>query len=189
MFYIDDIDSIANTLDKGGIILYPTDTIWGLGCDATNPKSVERIYEIKKRPMERPFILLVNDIGMLRKYVPKIHPRLETLLAYHERPLTVIYQQVKNLPKIVRGEGDSVAIRITLDEFCRQIISKLGRPIVATSANLSDHPHPSHFGDISSEIIHQVNYVVKYRQDKKRSGELSQIVKLSSKAELIFVRE
>jgi L-threonylcarbamoyladenylate synthase len=189
MFYIDDIDSIANTLHKGGIILYPTDTIWGLGCDATNARSVEKIYKIKKRSIDRPFILLVSDIEMLRKYVPKIHPRLETLLAFHERPLTVIYQKVRNLPKIVRGAGDTVAIRITLDEFCRQMISKLGRPVVATSANISDHPYPAHFGDISSEIINQVNYVVKYRQDRKNTGEPSQIVKLSPKAELIFLRE
>lgn len=183
-----EIDLIVQKLAAGNTILYPTDTIWGLGCDATNAAAVERIYEIKNRPKDKPFILLVDGIDMLHEYVDNIHPRLETLLFYHERPLTVIYDTPKNLPDIAMGPDKTVGIRVTQDLFCKTIIEQLGKPIVATSANKSDRPFPRNFGSIDIEVIKESDYVVKYKQDDQSESAESVIVKVSDKAELVFLR-
>ncbi|MDH3651387.1 MAG: L-threonylcarbamoyladenylate synthase [Saprospiraceae bacterium] len=183
-----EVDQIIEALSHGGTIIYPTDTIWGLGCDATNELAVERIYQIKNRPKSKPFVILVSSIQMLKDYVNDVHPRLETLLSYHERPLTVIHKSSKNLPPNVIGKTGSVAVRITHDRFCCEIIDELGKPIVATSANFTHQPFPTHFGSISSELIRKVDYVVKYKQDVQATTEPSIIVKISEKSELIFVR-
>ncbi len=183
-----EVDKIVETLVGGGIIIYPTDTIWGLGCDATNEGAVDRIFEIKRRPKTKPFVILVSSIDMLKKFVDDVHPRLETLLAYHQRPLTVIYRKPKNLPANVTGGSSTVAVRIAADLFCREVIEAFGKPIVATSANFAGEPFPTHFGSISSELIRKVDYVAKYKQDELSPSEPSVIVKLTDKSELIFVR-
>jgi len=183
-----ELDQIVKTLDDGGVIIYPTDTIWGIGCDATNPKAVDKIYSIKERPKSKPFIILVNGINMLHQYVNKVHPRLETLLSYHKRPLTVIYDYPKNLPTNVIATDGSVAIRIAQDPFCQQLIEFLGKPIVATSANKSTEPFPSNFGNISFDIMQKVDYIVHYKREDESVHDPSVIVKLSDKSELIFLR-
>lgn len=185
---MEEFDKIIRTLEHGGTILYPTDTIWGIGCDATNAAAVDNIYHIKKRPKNKPFILLVDGIEMLKQYVRSLHPRLETLLAYHMRPLTIIYDQGKNLPPNIPGPEGSVAIRITQDIFCQNIITALGKPLVATSANFSEDPFPEHFGSISTELLRSVDYIVKYKQDLKNMHDPSPIVRLGEKEELIFIR-
>ncbi len=184
-----ELDAIVRTLDEGGTIIYPTDTIWGIGCDATNARAVEKVYRIKNRPREKPFIILVDGLEMLHKYVEEIHPRLETLLAYHQRPLTVIYENPRNLPSIVLSPEGTAAIRIALDPFCQQLIGILGRPIVATSANLSNEPFPRDFGNISFQLLQKVDYIVNYKQDQPCDEDPSVIVKLSEKSELIFLRD
>ncbi len=185
----DQIADIVRTLALGGTILYPTDTIWGVGCDATNQDAVQKIYDLKQRNTGKGFVILVSDLQMLREYVRHVHPRIDTLLAYHTRPITVIYDKSKNLPNNVTAPDDSIAVRVANDPFCRELISTFGKPLVATSANVSDKGFPHHFGEISSEIIEGVDYVVKYRQSDKTKHEPSVIVRMSEGEELDFVRE
>lgn len=186
------IDSILEktiaTLENGGTILYPSDTIWGLGCDATQGNAVERIFKIKARPTDKPFILLMADMEMATEYVGAFHPKLDRLLQYHERPLTIVFQQCRNLPAISHGTDGSVAVRIVKDEFCRRLIDKLGKPLISTSANKNGSPFPQHFGEISSDIISMVDYVTPYRQQEDSPTEPSVIVTLSQKEELVFLR-
>ena len=187
-----DIESILEktiaTLEKGGTILYPSDTIWGLGCDATQADAVERIFKIKDRPSDKPFILLMADLEMATEYVGAYHPKLDRLLQYHDRPLTIVFQRCQNLPSISHGPDGSVAVRIVKDEFCRRLIDKLGKPLVSTSANKNGSPFPQHFGEIGSDIISAVDYVTPYRQQEASPTEPSVIVTLSKKDELVFLR-
>lgn len=185
----DDISEIVRLIQNGGIICYPTDTVWGIGCDATNEAAVARVSELKGRAPDKGYILLVSDIDMLKRYVPKIHPRLETLLAFHQRPLTVIYEKNTGLPDIVKAPNGSVAIRVAQDEFCQELIRALDKPLVSTSANKSNEPFPGSYGAISSEILGGVDYVVKYRQDDKTPHEPSSIARLDRHQELEFLRD
>jgi len=188
-FDTDNFENIANILVDDGIILYPTDTIWGLGCDATNQVAVERVYNLKQRDRSNPFVLLVDSIEMLKEYVVALHPRLETLMMYHTRPMTVIYEQAKNLPPNVVGSEGSVAIRVAHDSFCRHLIRAVGKPLVATSANISNQPFPAIFGEISSQVIQGVDYVTKHRRTDKTPKKPSVIVRYDGKGELVFLRD
>ena len=185
----DRLEDILAVLEAGGLILYPTDTIWGVGCDATNEKAVEKVYELKKRDRSKPCVLLVDSLEMVKQYTKSIHPRVENLLAYHVRPLTVVYPEAKNLPQIAYDRSGSVAIRIALSGFCQKIIRAFGKPLISTSANISGEPFPSHFGEISSAIIQGVDYVVKTHQHDKVQGEPSVIVRVDDNGELEFLRE
>ena len=185
----DDISEIASLLKKGKIICYPTDTIWGLGCDALHEPSVERISALKGRVPDKGYVLLVANIEMLKRFVPKMPPRLETLLSHHQRPLTMIYSETEGLPDWVKAPDGSAAIRVATDEFCRELIEAFDGPIVSTSANKSGEPYPPTFGGISSEILVGVDYVVKYRQDDKEPGEPSSIALLDRYQELEFLRD
>ncbi len=184
----DNLENISSLLEQGGVILYPTDTIWGLGCDATNIEAIEKITQIKGRAPEKGFVVLVDSLEMLKNYVNYIHPKIETLLSYHKRPLTVIYPDPKNLPTKVYALDGSVGIRITRDDFCKELIWSTGKPLISTSANISGEPFPANFGEISSDIIRLVDYVVKYRQNDHTLHEPSVIVKMSGKKELEFLR-
>lgn len=185
----DDISEIVRLLEGGSIICYPTDTIWGIGCDATNETAIARVAALKGRAPDKGYVLLVSSIDMLKQYVPKIHPRLETLLAFHQRPLTMIYRGSVGLPGVVKAPDGTVAIRVAQDEFCQQLIAAFGKPLISTSANKNGEPYPPTFGGISSEILGGVDYVVKHRQDDKVPGEPSAIAKLDRHHELDFVRE
>lgn len=185
----DDISEVARILENGGIICYPTDTIWGIGCDATQEEAIARISALKGRPPEKGYVLLVSNLAMLKHYVPKIHPRLETLLAYHQRPLTIVYDRAVHLPASVKAPDGSVAIRIPKDDFCPKLIEALGKPILSTSANVSGEPWPPTFGAISSDILRAVDYVAKHRQDDKIPGEPSSIARLDRYQELEFLRD
>lgn len=184
-----DVAPAARVLARGGLILYPTDTIWGIGCDATDAAAVASIYKLKRRDPAKSFVVLVNSVEMLRQYVAHLHPRLETLLVYHERPLTVIYHEGANLAPNVTAPNGSIAIRIPQDDYCLDLISAINKPLVATSANVSNEPFPAHFGEVSSEIIQGVDYVEKYRQRDKTRREPSVIVRLDKREELEFLRE
>lgn len=185
----DDISDIVRLLEEGGLLCYPTDTIWGIGCDATNETAVERLTALKGERPAKGYILLVDSIDMLKQYVSKIHPRVETLLAYHQRPLTIIYDHVNGLAAAVKAPNGSVAIRVATDEFCRELIKAFGKPIVSSAACKSGQPYPPTFGGISSEILGGVDYVVKYRQDDKEPHEPSAIARLDRHKELEFLRE
>ncbi len=183
-----DLNNIIKILNKGGTILYPTDTVWGLGCDATNQKAVEKIHKIKKsRPDDR-LPIIVSSLEMLHKYVESIHPRLETLLFYHQRPLTVIFDQCKNLPGNISDRSGSVAMRVTHDPFCLDLIDGLGRPIVATAASYIEECAPIKFAHVSLEIARQVDYVERPVHTHRESPAPSVVVRLGDGAELQFLR-
>jgi L-threonylcarbamoyladenylate synthase len=185
----DDISDIAALLEKGGTICYPTDTIWAIGCDASNEAAVARITAIKGAAPEKGYILLVADVDMLRQYVAKVHPRIETLLAYHTRPLTVVYDRGVGLPTSVKAPDGSIAIRVPKDEFCQELSAVLGKPLLSTAACLAGEPYPPTFGQVSSALIGSVDYVVKYRQDDKTPQEPSSIARLDRHMELEFLRD
>ena len=180
------IDSALQVLRSGGVILYPTDTIWGLGCDATNPQAVERIFQIKKRPEAKSLVLLASDLNMVAKYVKAIPNIAIDLVEVNDRPMTIIYpdaitSDVADRHYIARNavaEDGSVGIRIPLSEFCVELARKLGRPIVSTSANISGEPSPQVFADIPQEIRDAVDYVVPQRLEKDSTGFASQIIKV-----------
>jgi len=188
-FLKDNLEEVLAVLANDGIILYPTDTIWGIGCDACNPTAIERIYNLKRRDRSKPFVLLVDSVEMLKNYVEQMPPRIETLLAFHTRPLTVIYDKGFNLPANAMANTGSVAIRLVQDDFCKQLIHTFNRPLVATSANISNAPFPSSFGEISSEVIQGVDYVFQHRRADKTQREPSVIVRYNEKGDLVFIRE
>ncbi len=185
----DDISDISRIILDGGIICYPTDSIWGIGCDATNEAAIARITALKGRTPEKGYVLLVSSIEMLKQYALKIHPRLETLLSFHHSPAHRDLRPFTGLPSSVKAPDGSVAIRVAQDEFCRELIEAVGRPLVSTSANVSSEPFPPTYGAISSEILGGVDYVVKYRQDDREPGEPSSIAKLDQHMELEFLRD
>ncbi len=184
-----DIKGALMTLQQGGILLYPTDTIWSIGCDATNARAIDKAYLIKQKTNAKGIEILVNSLQMLRDYVVHLHPKLETLLVYHTRPLTVVFDKPRNLPANAIAPDGTVAIRVVQDEFCRSLITELGKPLLASFASMHEGMFPLNFGAISSEIIEQVDFVVKYRQNEKSSHEPSVVVKLTKRDELVFLRE
>ncbi len=184
------LENIAQILTKGGVILYPTDTIWGIGCDAFNREATYRIADIKNRPRNKPFILLVDGIDRLKSLVTTIHPRIETLLHYHKRPLTVIYDKIhKSVPSHLISSEGTLGIRVTLNPICKSIIEHSDCPLISTSANFSGDPYPIAFEEINPQIVALCDYVVNPPRNKILSGEPSVIVKYSKKGELIFLRE
>lgn len=179
---------IIDALHQGQIILFPTDTIWGLGCRVDNIDAVKRIFAVKSRDISKPFPVLVSSITMLKEYVEHIHPRIETLLTFHEYPLTVIYPKAKNLVPPSIDKSGSIAIRLVQDDFCADIIEKLGVPIVATSANIGGEAFPQNFSEISEAIKKQVDLIVSYRQEEKTKGKPSIIAKYDKQGNLEFLR-
>ncbi len=189
MLQIDTMTEVNVVLERGGTILFPTDTIWGIGCDACNPDAIEKIYALKKRDRSKPFILLADSVDMIKQYVQQVHPRIDTLLLHHIRPLTVIYEQARNLPDLAIAADGSVAFRVPQDAYCRALIQSFGKPIVATSANISNEPFPNKFGAISSAVIQGVDYVVKNARKEEIEAQPSAIVRLDQRGELEFLRE
>ena len=151
-------------LKNGGVILYPTDTIWGLGCDATNPEAVKRIYDIKKRADNKSMLVLLDDAGKIASYADVPDIALD-LIEVADKPTTIIYPGAKRLAPNLIAEDGTIGIRITREEFTRSLIFRYNKPIVSTSANISGQPAPTNFNEISDEIKQAVDYVVTYRQD------------------------
>ena len=185
----EEICNCINVLTKGGIILYPTDTVWGLGCDATNQKAVAGIYKIKKRNEEKRMIVLVNDMEMLKGYVNNIPEIAWDLINNLEEPTTIIYPEAKNLPKNLIGVDNCIAIRIVKDEFCNQLITLFGKPIVSTSANISGETAPLMFNNISEKIIQSANYVVNIDHSKLKQLKPSTVIKLHKDGEYEVIRK
>ena len=171
-----DVHHCLNVLRKGGIILYPTDTIWGLGCDATNAKAVKRIYEIKKREETKSLIVLLGDVNDIINYVADPDLEVFDFLEKQSRPTTVIFENAVGLPENVIAMDGSIGIRIVRDDFCRHLIKRLQKPLISTSANRSGEPSPLTFSTIAKEILDAADYVVRWRQDETEPAQPSQII-------------
>jgi L-threonylcarbamoyladenylate synthase len=184
----DDIYEAAQVLRKGGVILYPTDTIWGLGCDATNENAVKKIFEIKQRADEKSMLVLLDSSSKLNSYADIPEIALD-LIEVSDKPLTIVYPGAVNIAGNLIAEDGSIGIRITQDEFCIKLIRALGKPIVSTSANISSRPSPAVFAKIEKEIIQAVDYVVKYRQNDNKPGKPSGIIKLGPNGEVKVIRQ
>jgi len=185
----EDIRNSLKILKSGGIILYPTETIWGIGCDATSEGAVKRISQIKKRADVKSLLVLLDDPGKLHHYVKIIPDIAWELINIADRPLTIIYPQGKNLARdLLHGDG-SVGIRITSDNFCKNLITRLGRPIVSTSANISGENPPVNFKEIPDSIKASMDYIVRWRQDDKAKGMPSAIIKLGIHGEVEIIRK
>lgn len=184
-----DIKKALEVLQNGGVILYPTDTIWGIGCDATNEKAVQRIYELKRREDSKSMLVLIENINFLSRYVEEVPEIAYDLIEVTEKPMTIIYSGAKNLAKNLIAQDGSIGIRVSSEEFTRQLIQRFKKPIVSTSANISGEPSPAFFDEISPEIIDAVDYVVEYRQDDHTPKEPSSIVKLGVGGEIQVLRK
>lgn len=184
-----EIDAAVKVLKEGGVILYPTDTVWGLGCDATNEKAVDRIYEIKHRSNSKSLITLVGDVDMLGKYVKVIPQIALELIEVNDRPMTIIYPGAISLAKNVIAEDGSVGIRIPQSEFCCQLSKRFGRAIVSTSANISSEPTPESFEDINAEILDAVDYTVDPCYEEGATTVSSQVIKVGLNGEIQIIRE
>lgn len=172
-----DIEECLKVLREGGLILYPTDTVWGIGCDATDANAVDKIYKLKKRQAEKAMIVLVADERDVLQYVASPDLRVFDYLENVSRPTTVIYEGAVGLAGNLTGADGTVAIRICHDIFCRNLIKRFRKPIVSTSANFSGENTPLTFGQIPGEILNMVNYIVKYRQDDETVPGPSSLVK------------
>lgn len=171
------IDTVIEQLRDGGTILYPTDTIWGLGCDATNEEACQKVLTLKNRPEEKSFILLVDGFQMLEKYVPEFNPVCYDLADLATNPMTIIYPTSKDLAPSVLAEDGSVGIRITKDPNCIKLIRALKKPIVSTSANISGQQPPTCYDDIDASIKQHVGAILQERLSEKMSSP-SQIIKI-----------
>lgn len=187
--FTEDLRQALNVLTKGGIILYPTDTIWGLGCDATNQDAVEKIFKIKKRRESKSLIILVNGFTMLERYIRHLPEIAGELLEVSEKPLTIIFPEGKNLAPGVCSDDGSVGIRICNDDFCNKLITRFRKPVISTSANISESPSPSYFSEIDDEIIKSADYVVKYRQTDTNKNTPSSIIKVEDNGVIKIIRK
>jgi L-threonylcarbamoyladenylate synthase len=183
-----EIKKCIAVLEQDGTILYPTDTIWGIGCDATSQKAVEKIYHIKKRLESKSLIILLADRKEISKYVETVPEIAYDLMMNVERPLTIIYPNAKNLAKNVIAEDNSIAIRIVKNEFCKALIKAFGKPIVSSSANIAGEQSPMVFKCVSKEILDKVDYIVTLYQDVLQEVKPSRIIKLKENGEFHIIR-
>ena len=186
--FTQDIEQCLLVLRNGGIILYPTDTIWGIGCDATNKKAVERIFQLKNRSDEKAMIVLVADESDVLKHVANTDLRVFDYLKQKQQPVTVVYDGAIGLAENLVGKDGSVAIRICNDTFCKHLIKRFRKPIVSTSANFSGQPTARFFSEITGEIKDAVDYVVKYRQEDKTIASPSSVIKWNKDASVTVLR-
>ena len=186
---INDVKAALEVLQKGGVILYPTDTIWGLGCDAANEEAVKRIYAIKNRVDSKSMLVLMENAALLERYVDEVPDIAYDLIELSEKPMTIIYDGARNLARNLIAEDGSIGIRITTEAFSSDLIRRFKRPIVSTSANISGKSSPACFSEIEQEIIDAVDYVVKYRQEDTEKAAPSSIMKLGRGGEIKIIRE
>jgi len=185
----DDLKQAVAVMRQGGIILYPTDTIWGIGCDASNPAAVRRIFELKQRSDSKAMLSLLDSDAKLPYYVPDVPDVAYDLMDLSEKPVTIIYDGVRHLaPELIAPDG-SAGIRITKEDFSRQLCARMGGAVVSTSANISGRPSPRNFSEIGEEIIRGVDYVVSYRQQECSVASASSIVKLGAGGLVSIIRE
>ena len=184
----EDIRRAVEVMNKGGVILYPTDTIWGLGCDATNADAVRRIYEIKQRTDAKALISLVDSETKVQFYVKEVPEVAWDVMELSERPMTVVFDGGRNLAPNLLAEDGSVAIRITKEAFSKELCMRMKRAVVSTSANISGQPAPRCFAEISEEIKGAVDYICTSRQDEPPTQTASSIIKLGAGGEVTIIR-
>jgi L-threonylcarbamoyladenylate synthase len=183
-----DILRCLEVLGRGGIILYPTDTIWGIGCDATNPDAVNKIFELKQRNTAKSMIVLVGDPRDINRYTSHADPHITAYLEKTSIPTTVIYEGALGLADNLVGEDGTIAIRIVQEDFCRHLLKRFRKPLVSTSANKSGNESPKNFGEISDEIIRYVDYTVKYRQKDKTMARASVLMRFDKNGKPVILR-
>jgi len=183
-----EVHKAGEVILSGGIILYPTDTIWGIGCDATNAESVKNIYRIKQRTDSKSMLVLVNGFSMLDEYLENIPKRALEIVKQADKPTTIIYPGARNLADNLLAPDGSIGIRITSDPFCRDLIKYTGKPIVSTSANISGEQSPPAFHMIKTHLLEQVDYVVNWRQDEFTNAAPSAIIKLEADGTITILR-
>jgi len=182
-----EIVNSLKTLQNKQVLLYPTDTVWGIGCDATSEEAVNTVFKIKQRSESKSLIILVDGIAMLQQYIPSISNEVLNLLALTKKPTTIIYNNAVGLAKNVVASDNTVAIRIPQNEFCRQLITAFGKPIVSTSANVSGDKTPKSFKEISLAILDSVDYVVNLHREEE-NDKSSTILKVVDNGEIIVLR-
>jgi L-threonylcarbamoyladenylate synthase len=186
---LEDIKKACEVLASGGIILYPTDTVWGIGCDATNEAAVKRVYKLKQRSDNKAMIVLLDSSAKLNYYIDGVPDLAYDLIEISEKPLTVIYDQARNVaPSLMAADG-SLAVRITTEKFSSELCRRFRKALVSTSANISGQPSPSNFSEISDAIKDSVDYIVRFRQDDREKTKPSGIIKLSVNGEVKVIRE
>ncbi len=185
----EDIEKALEVLRNGGTIVYPTETIWGIGCDATRQEAVEKVYRIKKRMDSKSMLILVEDQDRLADHLEEIPETAYHILQHTDQPVTIIFPGGRNLAPGLLAEDGSIGIRIVKHEFCQRLIRQLDRPLVSTSANFAGLPAPARFKDIDSRILDQADYVVRYQQDKKNPGKASGIIKIFKDQSIQIIRK
>ncbi len=182
------VDETCKVLENGGTILYPTDTIWGIGCNACDKNAISKIYDIKHRDSSKSMLILVDSIEMMKNYTESIPEIAEQLIEAADRPLTIIYPKAKNLPQNLVAADGSIGIRIVNDDFCRLVIKQFGKPIVSTSANLSGTNPPLGYCDIANELKMNVDYIVPLRLDELSKNKNSDIIKVTNDGNIQVIR-
>jgi len=185
-------EEIARTVEvlrKGGSILYPTDTIWGLGCDATNTRAIKRLQKIKQRSDNKHFIILLDGTDRLQEYVKLIPEAAWDLYQQIQTPLTIVFPDARNLSKLVIGKDRTVGIRIPRDDFALELVRQFGKPVISTSANLSGDPPPMFFRDINPVLLQEVDYVVDFHRDRIQETKPSTIIRLHENGEFEVIRQ
>ncbi|RZK54896.1 MAG: threonylcarbamoyl-AMP synthase [Pedobacter sp.] len=185
----EEINKALEVLKNGGVILYPTDTVWGLGCDATNEVAVAKVNEIKGRGADKSLIILLDTDNKLQSYVNEIPEVAYELIEYAEKPMTIVFSNAKNLAKNAINSDGSIGIRIVKHDFCEQLLQRFRKPIVSTSANISGQPTPLFFDEIDQDIISAVDYVVDWEQEIRTPKTPSTIVKLGPSGQFEFIRK
>ncbi|MGO4910825.1 MULTISPECIES: L-threonylcarbamoyladenylate synthase [unclassified Leeuwenhoekiella] len=185
---IDEVNESITVLKRGGLLLYPTDTVWGIGCDATNADAVDKIFALKKRAESKSLICLVSDFKMLNQYIENIPEIAYSILKYAEQPTTIIYDDPIRVAENLIAEDNTLGIRVVEDGFCKALIKKLGKPLVSTSANISGEKTPMRFPEISEPILEGVDYIVNL-QRKHKSTKSSTIIKLKNNGQVEILRK
>jgi L-threonylcarbamoyladenylate synthase len=175
---LEDIKNACRVLQEGGVILCPTDTIWGLGCDATNPEAVRKVYEIKQRTDNKAMLVLIDSFVKINFYVEDVPDIAWDLIELADKPITIIYSGARNLAPNLLAEDGSIGIRVTNEEFSQRLCRQFRKAIVSTSANISGQPSPGNFNDISEKIKSQADYIVTFRQDDLKRPDPSSIIQL-----------
>jgi len=187
--YGDDVMNALRVLRAGGVILYPTDTVWGLGCGATNALAVRKVFDIKQRDDSRSLIILVNSVSMLERYVVDPPEVALQMAEWSQKPLTIVYDRGRSLAEGVASADGSVGVRICSDPFCDELITAFRKPIVSTSANISGTDAPALFDEISQEVINAADYVCLYKQYDRSRSSASSVIKVSANGAVKILRE
>jgi len=183
-----EINKAISVLENGGLIIYPTDTVWGIGCDATNQNAVEKVYQLKQRNDSKALICLVANDAMLERHVAQVPDVAYDIMDLSIKPTTIVYDDPKGLAKNLIADDQTIAIRVASDKFCQYLIAKFKKPIVSTSANVSGQPSPKQFSEIGEAVLRGVDYVVNLHQEKKAASP-SAIIKLTADGIVKVIRE